>query len=579
MYEKHRCASVSNTLVKLAKRRGLSMDLGVRAREGSVNEILGPGQELRMPPYQRSYSWTKREAMELFNDLREASEMSMPHFVGAIVIVNQNPDRPETLEIVDGQQRLTTITIMLAVLRDREKDPTRKAEIHALIADAARPMFGEKSHWRLSLNHMDGPFFRASIQNPDATNRLEHDPGESESQRRILQNAVEIASAVDEMSDAERRRFAETLMKGCSLVRVRVQDRDAGFRVFRVLNTRGKEPNAHDIIKTELFERAKFTHEEAEKYSEEWLEHEAILGGSPFDDLLRQIRSIHDKTPKGDLVAGFRKAILGQMSARTFLTERLPRYVEAYRRVSTGDAGDVPHATELRARLNRLRSLEHYGWRAPALHFIATRGLDDPSALSFFEGLERLGFTIQLIIHDRVKRTRRYRRVIESVTADRGFFKDRSDPFTISRDEGRKIRERLLGRFATFGQRRSMTLSLNAALEGGESLPPESDATVEHVLPRNIPEQSHWFTIWPDPQKRRELCDTLGNFVLLSHKLNQKADRMDFDSKKKIYFDNAGGTEFALTRDLADRNTWTPEDVRRRTQQLADILANFWKIP
>lgn len=555
------------------------MDLGVRAREGSVNEILGPGQQLRMPPYQRSYSWTTREAMELFNDLREAAEVGMPHFIGAIVVVNGDPENPEALEIVDGQQRLTTLTIMLAVLRDRENDPERKAELHSLIADAARPIFGEKSHWRLSLNHMDGPFFRAAIQAPDATKSIDQDPGESESQRRISQNAREIARAVSELTDVERRTFAEIVKMGCSIVKVRVADRDAGFRVFRVLNTRGKEPNAHDIVKTELFERARFTTAEAEKYGELWLEHEAKLGGAPFDDLLRQIRSIHDKSPKGDLVAGFRKAILGKMPAREFLTERLPRYVDAYKKVSTADTGDSPYAAEIQAHLNRLRALEHYGWRAPALHFIATRGLDDPGAPDFFRGLERLGYMIQLIIHDRDKRSRRYRKVIESVSAGKSILGSRNNPFSVSRDEARKIRERLLGRFGTFGQRRSIALCMNAALEGGESLPPESDATVEHVLPRNIPDGSHWYTIWPDPQKRRELCDTLGNFVLLSHKLNQKADCMDFDSKKKIYFDDAGGTEFALTRDLIDRNTWTPEDVRRRTEQLAKILADFWVLP
>ncbi len=55
-----------------------------------------------------------------------------------------------------------------------------------------------------------------------------------------------------------------------------------------MLNTRGKEPDAHDIIKTELFQRAKFTDEEASAYAERWSEHEAALGGSAFDDLLRR---------------------------------------------------------------------------------------------------------------------------------------------------------------------------------------------------------------------------------------------------------------------------------------------------
>ena len=136
----------------------------------------------------------------------------------------------------------------------------------------------------------------------------------------------------------------------------------------------------------------------------------------------------------------------------------------------------------------------------------------------------------------------------------------------------------MLGRFATFGQRRSMALRLNAALDGGFTIPPQSDATVEHVLPRNISEDSHWMIIWPDPAKRREQCDTLGNFVLLTNKVNQKADRMDYRAKKDVYFNGGGGQDFALTRDLVDQEAWTSEVVRKRTERLAEILMMEWKL-
>jgi len=151
-----------------------------------------------------------------------------------------------------------------------------------------------------------------------------------------------------------------------------------------------------------------------------------------------------------------------------------------------------------------------------------------------------------------------------------------SSPLSISRDEAKKVRERLLGRFATFGQRRAMALRLNAALEGGRTLPPEADATVEHVLPRNPGEDSYWNTTWPDAQKRRELCDTLGNFILLPHSENQRADRLDYRAKKKVYFNGSGGAHFALTRDLEQQEAWTADVVRQRTERLADILMRDW---
>ena len=551
------------------------MDLGVRAQESSVSVIFAPGEQLQMPPYQRSYSWGINEANELLGDLVDAVETGTPHFVGAIVLIHG--EESGVLEIVDGQQRLTTLTILLAVLRDLEADKARATALHTLIADDARPMLGESANWRLTLNHMDGPFFRDAIQTPGATRNLDKEPGESESQQRMIRNAAAFAGKIREMSEEDRRALADVVMNRCALVRVVVGDKDQGFKVFRVLNTRGKEPGAHDIIKTELFQRARFTDREAATYAERWAEHEAALGGSAFDDLLRQIRSIYDKSSRGELVSAFPKAVLSKVDPRTFLDEVLPRYVEAYRLITTGTVEEGPHAKIISDKLNQMRALDQNSWRAPALKFLVERGVNDPVAPDFFTRLERLAFIIMLVVSDRDQRNKRFNKVMDAIQNDRSLF-SKNGPLSIDRSDSKKARERMQGRFATFGQRRAMALRLNAALEGGVTIPPESDATVEHVLPRNIQEDSHWLNVWPDPAKRREQCDTLGNFVLLTHKVNQKADRQDYRAKKDVYFNGGGGLDFALTRDLEAQDAWTPDVVRRRTEHLVDILCEAWGI-
>jgi hypothetical protein len=552
-----------------------NIDLGVRAQESSVRAIFAPGEQLQMPPYQRSYSWEAREANELLGDLIDSVETGTPHFVGAIVLINGAENG--VLEIVDGQQRLTTLTILLAVLRDLEPDKARAAMLHALIADDARPMLGEGANWRLTLNHMDGPFFRDAIQTPGATRNLDKEPGESESQQRMVRNAAAFMKRLSTMSDEDRRALADVVMNRCALVRVVVGEKEQGFKVFRVLNTRGKEPDAHDIIKTELFQRARFTDKEASSYAERWSEHEAALGGSAFDDLLRQIRSIYDKSGRGELISAFPKAVLSKVDPRTFLEEVLPRYVDAYRLITTGEVQDGTNAKIISDKLNQMRALDQSSWRAPALKFLVERGVDDPQAPEFFTRLERLSFVIMLVVTDRDQRNKRFNKVMDAINNDRVLFA-KNGPLSVDRSDAKKARERMLGRFATFAQRRAMALRLNAALENGVTIPPESDATVEHVLPRNIHEDSHWLTVWPDPAKRREQCDTLGNFVLLTHKVNQKADRQDYRAKKEVYFNGGGGMDFALTRDLQEQDAWTADVVRKRTEMLVEILCQVWDI-
>ncbi|MEL6568898.1 MAG: DUF262 domain-containing HNH endonuclease family protein [Pseudomonadota bacterium] len=546
------------------------MTLGVTSTTLDVATTFARGRQLCLPPYQRSYSWGEREAMTLLADFNETMETGGIHFIGTIVIVAE-PGQP--IEIVDGQQRLTTLTILLSVLRDLEEDQERSDALHGLIA--ATEASGDAMAWRLTLNHLDGDYFRAKVQRRGAAAIVEDEPHESASQRRMSEVAAGFLRDLEKMTPDERGHLADTIATRCVLTEVTVENRDMGYKVFRVLNDRGKAPNAHDIIKTDILERANLSLEAANRYSAKWAEYEAMIGGGAFDDLLRQIRVLYDKSAKGDLIAGLRKNVIPKITAQVFLDDVLPRHVRAYGEITTGRIDFGAISAPIGAYINRMRALDHLSWRAPALKFLVEHRNATNSAVEFFRRLERLSYCMQLIVPKKDQRDRRYRRVVDALDNPRTVFSD-SSPLSISQDEARKVRERLLGRFATFGQRRAMALRLNAALEGGQTLAPEADATVEHVLPRNPGEDSYWNTIWPDSQKRRELCDTLGNFILLPHSENQRADRLDYRAKKKVYFNGSGGAHFALTRDLEQQEAWTADVVRQRTERLADILMRDW---
>lgn len=546
------------------------MSAHLTANESTLTDLLRPGIKMIMPPYQRSYSWEKSEARELLNDLIEATETGNSHFVGAIVLVR---DEAGDLLIVDGQQRLTTLTILLSILRDLETDPARSDALHQLIADEGGSLLGSGLTWRISLNHIDGPYFREAIQTRGATLRSDIEPNDGDSQRRMSDNCEALLNALQAMTIETRRAIVETILERLMLVRVIVPDWDNGYNVFKVLNTRGKAPNSHDIIKTELLARSNLTTEEANIYSRQWSEHETRLGGSGFDDLLNQIRVLYNRNASSD-PSGFRKAVLSKLDARVFLDEKLPAFVDAYDIISKGKPRFGQYDDELQISLNHLRLIDHQLWRAPALRYIVNDPGDAEKRLEFFQKLERFAFIMMLVVPDRKHRLRRYDKIASAIDNPRTLFGTRG-PLAITKDECRKAASRLLGRFGSFGQRRAITLRLNAEIEGGISLGPNTGATVEHVLPRNLPDASPWHNSWLGHTHHRDLCETIGNFVLLSQKDNEKADNGAFEDKKALYFAN-GEPEFALTRDIKDHLSWTPDTVRTRTQQLANILIEAW---
>jgi hypothetical protein len=550
------------------------MTQGLRAQESTLFDLLSPGIEMAMPPYQRSYSWDVEEAQALLTDLSEIVESGDVHFIGAIVLVRENNGG---YLIVDGQQRLTTLTILLSVLRDMETDPKWIADIHNLIGDDAKLDTSRAPSWRITLNHIDGPFFREAIQAPGATLTSEIEPNDGESQKRMVQNAAYFSKVVRALSPESRRKLAKAIQEQLMLVKVVVEDWDGGYNVFRVLNTRGKAPNSHDIIKTDLLENANLSAKDASEFSRQWSEHEARLGGSGFDDLLSQIRALHTrKNKKG--ATEFRKAVIGRQGngARDFLSKDLPAYVDAYVTISSGEAKFSALSEEINVALNYLRLIDHQLWRAPALKFLVNHNGSPQTALDFFNNLERFAYAAMMVITEPRARQRRYQRLSDAADDPRQLLSN-NGPLALTKDERRKIIERLEGRFGAFAQRRAMALRLNGVIAGGRALGPNDRATVEHVLPRTLPDDSPWKTAWPGSGTHRELVDTIGNFALLTQHTNLAADNLGFVEKKALYFAD-GEPEFALTKDIEGQMNWTPDTVRTRTTQLAAILADTWQL-
>ena len=547
------------------------MTQGLRAQESTLADLLCNGMEMAMPPYQRSYSWEISEAQALLSDLHDASDNNESHFIGAIVLVKEKSGR---YLIVDGQQRLTTLTILLSVLRDTETDAARKEALHALIADTQG---ANGTTWRISLNHIDGPYLREAIQTPGASLRKDVEPNDSESQRRMTRNLDAFIKSVRNMSPEAQRELAETIKNRILLVKVIVEDWDVGYNVFRVLNTRGKAPNTHDIIKTDLLENAHLSPEEADTFSRQWSEHESRLSGSGFDDLLNQISTLYArKTRKG--ASEFRKAVINRSSGgtREFLSRELPAYVDAYVTISTGKGDFGPMTPQITECLNHLRLIDHQLWRAPALKFLVHAGSDPETTYAFFRALERFAYGAMMAITEQRSRQRRYQKISDNADNPRVLLSD-TGPLSLSREERREISNRLRSRFGAFAQRRAIALRMNAEIESGIALGPDDGATVEHVLPKNMPAESPWRNAWPNPSVHRDLVDTLGNFALLTQSINQKADNLSFEEKRKLYFAN-GAPEFALTHDIQDKVAWTPEVTRKRTESLATIMEQAWQL-
>lgn len=541
-----------------------------------IRDIFSSGADLRVPPYQRGFSWGDQEVLALIRDLRDAFGQGTVYFLGAIVLIQTRRSGPS--DVVDGQQRITTLTIILSVLRDLAASSDEAALLHTLIGQGGFGWEG-RQRFRVSLNHLDARFFRDHVQIKNATVSPDEidTAAESESQKRIARAVRLIYDEFSDWTDEDRSRFAKWLTDEVSIVKVRVSEHSIGYRVFLVLNKRGKPLSDHDILKSALFERAGFTDAEAVRHSQTWNVYANRLGSEAFEDMLKQIRFLYDRKMRGEFVDALLHSVMQRMPVSTFINDLLPRFVDAYEAVVLGNEERIRFSPEVSRYLCFLRSIHHESWRAPAVKFLVEHPRDDELAVQFFAGLERLAYLHQYSVKESDYRHKRYRRILDAMDQDGGVFEDPS-PLTPSPEEKARFRDRLRGRFPNFKQRRALVLRLNAAVPGGIAIPDEADATLEHILPRTPPKNSAWLEHWQNPADIEDLTECLGNFTLLPDRLNQKVDRMEFSRKLDLYFSNDGKPDFAISEDLRGLTAFTPDIVRERRDRLVGYLAREWDL-
>jgi hypothetical protein len=179
------------SLITEAKKVELLMTKKISGAEYPLSKIFSSDFEYIIPSYQRPYAWGVDQASELFDDLRGFynAEDEEGYFLGSIVLI-KSEGVPRS-EVIDGQQRLTTLTMLLAVMACAHGGKN-KDDLKAYIIEPGKAMEGITAKPRLSLRERDRKFFTKYIQGLDLDALVALDPStlDNESQANIRTNIV-----------------------------------------------------------------------------------------------------------------------------------------------------------------------------------------------------------------------------------------------------------------------------------------------------------------------------------------------------------------------------------------------------
>ena len=555
-------------------------EIGLQSHIASLGQVLRTFTRLTAPPYQRSYSWTQAEVSRLIQDVRAAmAREASYYFVGLLVLVGTQPDEAE---IVDGLQRLATLSMVLAYVRDH-LDGEEQAQLQQLLAPASQPPEGPRG---LQMRRVDAQFFARIVQEPGAMAELAaRTDCENETHALLIEAAKAIAEALAGMDRQGLQHLLRTLLGKVIFSVMRSQDRDGASLLFRVLNDRGKDPSDAAMIKSELLSQAGLSEEGADGFAHAWDLLEERLGRTRFEGLLDMAPLIVSGRPdqtRGDL-GSFRRDVLASVPAERFLAEDLPRYARALEAIDRRAIDAGIHTAQVRRRLMCLSWLRDRYWLAPAVAFLADHAGDGMSeeanalTLRFFERLERLAFATFFGAIKSDRRQERFAQVVRARGRPEALFGAKG-ALELTEAEHRDLVQRLNAPFqsqAKAKERRIVAWRVEAAL--GQAFEMSSQFTLEHVLPMRP--SGPWLGAFPVAEQRETLTHLLGNWAIVTEWENQIAADKNYRDKLGIFFRKDKKEPVRpLAADLAQYSEWTPIVIRMRHERLVAHLCADWDL-
>jgi hypothetical protein len=542
---------------------------------------------IEVPPYQRAFAWGAEEAGRLLDDIAGAMEGEQggdggDYFLGTMLLIDRGAAarslerwrlerEPRMLEVVDGLQRLTTLTILFCVLRDlagADGEPPGERLCEAIESKAmgTRP--------RLALGGADARFFAAHAGAPGSSRAAPAAEHLTPSAARILEVRDHLAADLLDLDAEQRRRLRAFLLERCYVVFAVTASIDRAHRMFMVLNATGKPLARNDILKAELLggvdPAARVTVTAAWDRMEKGL-------GDEFESLFSHVRAMHGR-PERQVIAGIRTIAAETGGAQAFIERELGPAAAIFDDIRRARHAGSPHSAAIQRCLTYLAWVPAADWVPSAMLWWLTHGEDAAGLAWFLRALDRLTYGLRIVGLGANRRASRFGAVIWAIRNGQDL-KAPGSPLALTGAELRNIHYNLRDLHVRSAQACKLVLMrLNDEIMGRPQGLEAESLTVEHVLPRKHGEKSQWRSWFPDPDERNECTESLGNLVLVTKAQNDKASNLDFARKREIYFGTPGAPIPALNEPVRQHREWRARQIREREAELIGHLDALWGI-
>lgn len=560
----------------------------VQAVETYLRKILEGSVQFQVPLYQRTYSWRKPQHQRLWEDVIKLADdrldsPSVTHFIGSLVLTpspSSNPGSTSEFLVVDGQQRLTTLTILLAAIRDHRAETEDQSHRDRINEQFLMNKWATGQPLKLLPTQKDREEYEACIRSTPLAGSS-HAIGSAYRYFR-----AELLSTGELESEVNVAQIEDAVLGGLALVSVVAESGDNVHRIFESLNNTGLRLTQGDLIRNYLFMRLPSRADAV--YAQHWRTLEATLDSNQLEllfwlDLVQR----NDNAKQSDTYS-LQQYRLDLLQGEDAIEEEVKRFARLGSLMAVILDPSKEADSDVRLRLERLNAWGTATVYPLVLHLLDRRAAGEISGAQVSGTLKVVdSYLVRRVVIGRATANLN-RTLLRSVQEIAGC----PDPADALRDylsvgrkhfaTDREIRESIeTSPFYWNGKANQRKLILQWIDENQrpkESIDP-TNLTIEHVMPQTPTED--WREMIAESLETDEdvdsaynqLLHTIGNLTLSGY--NTELSNSSF-SKKRDLLRSSG---VWMNRDIADCSTWGRPQITERSKRLAEMIIEIWPGP
>jgi len=566
----------------------------MKATEAKLLDFLKKSPQFVIPIYQRTYSWTERECRQLWDDIVRcgASDRIVVHFVGSIVYVESGLSQvthQAPLLVIDGQQRLTSVTLLLAALAKAVGDAEpfdgfsqRKIRNYYLL----NPEETGERHFKLQLSQTDKASLNAIVEGTEQP---------AQPSQRVTENFAFFESWI-RTECVELAVLCRGLAKLVVVDIALTRDQDNPQLIFESMNSTGKELSQADLIRNFILMGLE-PDLQSRLYSQFWRPMEMDFGqeayGTHFDGFMRHYLTVRtgeipNVSEVYDAFKAHARETRTDFSDDRAHIESLVREIRDYARHFCAMALGIESDPELKAAFQDLRELKvdvAYPLLLELYHDYKTARLSKADLLSSVRLIEAYVFrrAVCAIPTNSMNKTfatfakgLKKDRYLESVQAQ-FLLLPSYRRFPADDEFHRDLHTRDLYNFRS----RSYWLRLLENFNRRERVAVD-EYSIEHILPQNPDLSAAWIADLGEEWGRiqKTWLHTLGNLTLTAY--NSDYSDRPFSEKRDMPSAPEKGLRMSplkLNQGLGALDKWDEEQIRLRADRLADLAVEVWDSP